>query len=181
MKKWLKIFLFSLLGLVLLFLGFVGYGYYNYWGKFPVDEQKYSHNVEYINPDEARLNDGFKLCNERRIAQYYNPEKATYSKGKNRLRAFIMKNYVNKGYQDSGYLNIRFVINCHGKAGRYIMHENDLDLNPKKLDQDMVEQLFQLTTQLKEWNPNFIREEFYDSYMYLSYRIENGEIIEILP
>ncbi|UII77417.1 hypothetical protein LV716_06495 [Flagellimonas sp. HMM57] len=143
--------------------------------------KKYVHNVEYISPNEARLNEGFKLCNERRIGQYYNPEKATYSKGKNGLRKFILTNYTNKGYSDSGYLNIRFVINCHGKAGRYIIHENDLDLNPKKLNEDMVEQIFQLTTQLKNWNPNFIRDEFWDSYIYLSYRIENGEIVEILP
>ncbi|MEO1485430.1 MAG: hypothetical protein AAFU57_06775, partial [Bacteroidota bacterium] len=87
----------------------------------------------------------------------------------------------NRGYTDSGYLNIRFVINCEGVAGRYIIHENNLDLEPTPLNPDMVEQIFELTAQLKQWNPNVIRGNIWDSYMYLSYRIENGEITEILP
>ena len=32
-------------------------------------------------------------CNENYIIQYYNPQRATYSKGKNGLRTFIMSNY----------------------------------------------------------------------------------------
>ncbi|AWX44734.1 hypothetical protein HME9304_01737 [Flagellimonas maritima] len=143
--------------------------------------KKHEHDIGYIDPSKARLNKGFHVCNKSRIFQYYNPEKATYSKGKNGLRRFILENYKNKNYNDSGYLTIRFVINCKGKAGRYIIHENDLNLMPKHFDPDLVEQIFELTSKLEKWNPNFIFEEYRDSYMYLSYRIENGEITEILP
>ncbi|MEL6973974.1 MAG: hypothetical protein AAGL29_01105 [Bacteroidota bacterium] len=146
-----------------------------------LDFPEYTHNVEYIDSTKARLSEGFKVCNENYIAQYYNPKKATYSKTKKGLRDFILSNYENRGYTDSGYLNIRFVINCEGVAGRYLIHENNLDLEPTVLDADMVEQIFELTVQLKQWNPNVIRGNVWDSYMYLSYRIENGEITEILP
>ena len=181
MKKWVKILLYILLGLILLIAILIGFGYWSFFGKYEIDENQYPHNVEYIDPSKAIYSDGFKVCNEKRIAQYYNPQRATYSLGKNGLRKFILSNYVNKGYEDSGYLNIRFVINFKGEAGRYIMHENNLDLEPQKLDDDMVNQLFGLTKQLKKWNPNYIREEYRDSYMYISYRIENGEIVEIIP
>jgi hypothetical protein len=73
------------------------------------------------------------------------------------------------------------VINCEGEAGRYIIHENHLDLNPTKLEPQMVEHLFELTSQLKKWNPNIIKGEPKDSYMFITYRIENGKIVEILP
>ena len=147
----------------------------------PLEFPEYTHNVEYIDSTKARLSKGFKVCNENFIAQYYNPEKATYSKTKKGLRDFILSNYENRGYTDSGYMNIRFVINCEGSAGRYVIHENNLDLEPTPLNPDMVEQIFELTAQLKQWNPNVIRGNIWDSYMYLSYRIENGEITEILP
>lgn len=181
MGKWARRILGILGGTLLIFISFIVYSYYEDWGRFSADEQKYPQNVEYIDPDKALYSQGFEICNEDRIAQYYNPERATYVKGKNGLRKFILSNYENKGYSDSGYLNIRFVINCKGETGRYIIHENDLDLEPTQLDSNMVGQLFELTLQLDKWNPVFYREKNWDSYMYISYRIENGEIIEILP
>jgi len=156
-------------------------GYYNYSIRSGVDTEKYPYSVEYIAPDKALLNKEFYVCDENFIVQYYNPQRATYSKGKNGLRNFIISHYKNKNYTDSGYLNIRFIINCKGEAGRYIIHENNLDLEPIEFNTDLVNQLFNLTTQLKKWNPNFTYDEYRDSYMYLSYRIENGEITEILP
>nr|WP_297913540.1 hypothetical protein [uncultured Allomuricauda sp.] len=181
MKKWLKVLLFFLGGLVALILVVLGFAYYYYWGKYDVDFEDFPHNVEYIDPDKALFSEGFEVCDEDYIAQYYNPERATYSQGKNGLRKFILTHYENRNYTDSGYLNVRFVINCKGEAGRYLVHQNTLDLEPTELDKDMVHQLVELTRQLKKWNPNYIREKYWDSYMYISYRIEHGEIIEIIP
>lgn len=181
LKKVLKI-IASVLGVLLLLCAcFIGINYYNYKYRYLPKNILFTQSAEYINPDEAKFSEGFKTCDEKYIIQYYNPERATYSEGKNGLRKFIMSNYENRNYIDSGYLNIRFVINCKGEAGRYIIHENDLNLKPKKFNKDLVHQLFELTTQLKKWNPNFTHDEFRDSYMYLSYRIENGNITEIIP
>lgn len=153
--------------------------------KYIPSTNAFTSDAEYIDPKTALLSKGFEVCNEQYILQYYNPERATYSGGKYALRKFIMDNYENRNYTDSGYLNIRFIINCKGKAGRYVIHENDLDLQPKPFTKDLKEQLFNLTTQLKDWNPNFIVDQngdaYYDSYMYISYRIEHGNITEILP
>jgi len=108
MKKWVKILLWVLGGVISVFLILFGYGYYQFWGKFEVDKNKYSKNVEYIDPEKALFNEGFQVCNEDKIGQYYNLNQATYSKGKNGLRTCILSNYVNKGYNSSGYLNIRY-------------------------------------------------------------------------
>ena len=152
---------------------------------FIPSENAFPNDAHYIDPETALLSDGFEVCNEDYILQYYNPERATYSEGKNGLRNFILSNYKNNNYTDSGYLNIRFVINCKGEAGRYVIHENDLDLAPKTFTKGLKDQLFELTIQLKGWNPNLIVGEngsaYYDTYMYISYRIENGNITEILP
>ncbi|PTX64142.1 hypothetical protein C8N46_101753 [Kordia periserrulae] len=144
-------------------------------------ENAFTADAHYINPETALLSDGFEVCDENFILQYYNPERATYSKGKNGLRNFILSNYKNNNYTDAGYLNIRFVINCKGEAGRYVIHENNLELEPITFTEGLKDQLFELTTQLQEWNPNFVRGAYRDTYMYISYRIEHGNITEILP
>lgn len=148
---------------------------------FRPTKNAFTSDAHYINPETALLSDGFEVCDENFILQYYNPERATYSKGKNGLRNFILSNYKNNNYTDSGYLNIRFVINCKGEAGRYVIHENNLDLEPNAFTEGLKDQLFELTTQLTEWNPNFVRGAYRDTYMYISYRIEHGNITEILP
>jgi len=180
-KKILKITSWVFGVLILVVLCF--YAYYNYLLKHQhlPSEGAVNHPADYINPEKALLNEGFEVCNEQFICQYYNPERATYSEGKNGLRNFVLSNYKNNSYTDSGYLNIRFVINCKGEAGRYIIHENNLDLEPQVFNKDLVSQLFKITSKLKKWNPNYVRDEYRDSYIYISYRIENGNITEILP
>lgn len=144
-------------------------------------ENAFSNDAHYIDPETALLSDRFEVCDENYILQYYNPERATYSKSKNGLRNFIVSNYRNNNYTDSGYLNIRFVINCKGETGRYVIHENDLNLEPTTFTTALKDQLFELTAQLKKWNPNFAHGKLRDSYMYISYRIEHGNITEIIP
>jgi len=180
MKKWVKILLFSLLGISMVLSGLYFYSWYAYNKKYLPSQDRYTERTAYIDANTSLLSEGFQTCSDY-IFDYYNPERPTYNTGKNGLRTFILENYKNNGYTDSGYLNIRFVINCEGETGRYVMHENDLNLVPKKFDPKLREQLFKLTSSLDKWNPNVISGNKVDSYMYLSYRIENGEITEIIP
>lgn len=187
--NWKKIRKISLVSLSVILL-ICGCLYVYFWHmfnrKYVPTENQYSERIGYINPENSLLSEGFETCGDY-IYDYYNPESATYATGKNGLRKFILSNYINKDYQDSGYLNIRFVINCKGETGRYVVHENNLNLEPKTLDEDLKWQLFNLTVQLKKWNPNQLKFRdsvnftAVDSYMYISYRIENGEITEIIP
>jgi len=155
-------------------------GHYFFYQKYVPSQNVYMERIAYINPDKALLSEDFDTCHDY-IYDYYNPERPSYITGKKGLRKYILDNYRNNSYTDSGYLTVRFVINCKGKTGRYVIHENDLDLIPKKFNEELKDQLFELTTDLDQWNPNVIRGNKVDSYMYISYRIENGEIIEILP
>lgn len=150
--------------------------------KYVPKGEKFTKRVGYIDPNTSLLSEGFETCSDY-IYDYYNgrDDRTKYSLGKNGLRDFILKNYENRNYQDSGYLNIRFVVNCKGEAGRYIIHENNLDLEPHKFTLELKTQLFELTTGLKTWKPLILDNEPKDSYMYLSYRIENGEITQIIP
>ena len=180
-KKVLKIIAWVIGVLALIILSFILFGYYMFNYSLMPNNEPFKHDSHYIDPDKSLLNTDFKICNENYIAQYYNTSELPYPDGKNGFRNYINSNYINRNYSDSGYLNIRFIINCEGKSGRFVIHENNLDLEPKTFNEDLKNQLFNLTSQIKEWKPMYLYEENRDSYMYVSYRIEHGEISEIIP
>jgi hypothetical protein len=79
--------------------------------------------IGYINPSSTMDNgSSFKLCEQEvKIRDYYNstPE-AQFGLGKKEMVNKIMSQIDrNKLFSESGYLTFRFVINCHGQAGRF--------------------------------------------------------------
>ncbi|WCO01944.1 hypothetical protein [Psychroserpens ponticola] len=167
--------------LVIAFACFIAYGYYMFNTSLLPDNEPFEHASHYIDPETALLNEGFNICDENYILQYYNTQELPYPNGKNGFRNYINLAYVNDNYPDSGYLNIRFIINCEGEVGRFVIHENNLDLEPNTFSENLKNQLFKLTSEAKGWKPIFLHEDNRDSYMYVSYRIEHGEITEIIP
>lgn len=187
-KKTFKIIGIILGAIVITFLCLSAYGYYLANTKFKPSKNQFTKRVAYIDFKKAKLTEGFEMCDSTTIVDYYNYRRGDkvynrteYSKGKNGLRNYVLSKYQNKNYSDSGYLNFRFVVNCKGEAGAYIIHQNNLDLEPKQFNKSLINQLFEITSSLKEWRPNYMAGGHRDSYMYISYRIENGEITEILP
>ncbi|NQX84739.1 MAG: hypothetical protein HRT67_02255 [Flavobacteriaceae bacterium] len=183
-----KIILGIVLGFTIIMFGLYGYAHYKKNTLDVASKNQFTKRVAYIDLKTAQLTKGFSICDSSYIVDYYNYAKGytensitRYIDGKNGLRKEVLSQYQNRNYTDSGYLNFRFLVNCKGEAGAYVIHENDLDLNPKQFDPELLQQLFEITTSLKQWHPNYMRGANRDSYMYISYRIENGEIIEILP
>lgn len=183
-----KIILGLVLGFAIVMFGLYAYAHYKMNTSFEPTVKKFTERVAYIDLETAQLTDGFSVCDSNYIVDYYNyavgdtfHRKTSYIHGKNGLRKEVLAQYQNRNYSDSGYLNFRFIVNCKGEAGAYVIHENDLDFNQKQFDSDLVQQLFEITTNFKQWHPNYMRGANRDSYMYISYRIEHGEITEILP
>ncbi|THV61066.1 hypothetical protein EZV76_01685 [Flagellimonas alvinocaridis] len=182
MKKQVK----STFGLCLVATAFTlvvsGYLYYSYNCAPTPKKNEYSNYVGYISQNTALLNDVYELCGGKRIYYVYNGASyRAYNKNKGFFRKNILKEYENKGYDDSGYLNFRFLVNCEGNPGWFEIIQTDLTLQETELDEDMVSQLLQLTSDPRYWNILLIEDEPINYYMYISYRIENGTITEILP
>lgn len=180
--KALKIIGKVLLGLlVLAILLFIG-AYFYFQQKFPVDEDKYPHYIGYIDQEKAELNDVYSLCNKERIMHiHHGAAEEGYAGNKKQYRDSILATYKNEGYTDSGYLNFRFLVNCKGEPGWFNTIQVDKDYEPTQFTEAMVAQLLQLTAQPVNWNKLNYKDEPFDYYMYVSYKIENGEISEILP
>jgi len=81
----------------------------------------------------------------------------------------------------NGMLAYRFVINCEGKAGRFIFRSYDFDYPAKEFSSTAKAHLLEILLRLKTWQPCVIRSENRDSYAYITFKIKDGEIIDILP
>lgn len=143
-------------------------------------------NVGDISFDKNIDDVGFKVCDEKRIKQYYvrySSDTAPSYKGEKRnLINTILSNYnFQKSENENGYLTIRFIVNCKGKTGRFRIEEMDFDYKSKKFDSKIKNQLLAIVKNLDGWIPRKKNNQNLDYYQYLTFKIENGQIIKILP
>jgi hypothetical protein len=115
------------------------------------------------------------------IYEYYNSfPHGGFKYGKKAFRDFVMTKFRYEG-TDSGFLTVRFVVNCHGAAGRYQIVENDLNYKPTQLNESLVSKLFLITQEVKEWRTIKFDNQPKDYYFYITYKLKDGKITEILP
>ena len=181
MKKYkiLKIVGIIVLSLIFVVAIGIGYIYYNFYGKFNINEEKYPYTIGHIYTEDILKNNSFELCKDVGvIGTYCSAAPKIYKNSKYSFKQKINSNYTNKGYLDTGYLNLRFHINCKGEVGDMEVNELNLEFEKIDLSDGMVEQLITLTHSTDNWNLFYENANY---YMYFIYKIENGEVVEILP
>ncbi|MCJ8155209.1 hypothetical protein MKJ01_15695 [Chryseobacterium sp. SSA4.19] len=138
-------------------------------------------NIEFDNKQD---DPHFKKCsnNERRVFQYYNDSKGFQFEGeKIRIENGIQALNLSEDKNSNGYITIRFVVNCEGRTGMFRVQQMDENYIAKKFNQKIVNQLLLFTKDLEGWVPKKIEKEKVDYYQYVTYKIENGKVSEILP
>lgn len=137
----------------------------------------------HISPSAFGDDSEFKACYEERMfPYYYGKDPSKFSHGKDSLRNYFLKYYDHLGYtNESGYITVRFIINCEGEAGRHQLLQVGLDYQEKEFNAQLTDKLLQLTKNLKDWDPIIFGDSTYDSFIHLTFKIENGELVEILP
>ena len=125
----------------------------------------------------------FYLCNEKDIAQYHNDSKGMEYKGeKIALQEEIFSKF--KAMIDTsqnGLIRIRFIVNCKGETDRFRIISMDENYNEKKFSINITEQLLLICKELKGWLPKKLDGKEVDYYQYLIFKINRGNLIEILP
>lgn len=133
----------------------------------------------------AKLDDpDFKTCHgNESIYQYFNfSDEPSYVGEKPALMAQYKTNYrLVKGKNQHGFIRIRFVVNCNGKAGRFRALQSDAHYQTIEFDKKIVKQLLDITKQIENWEVVYKNNEPVDYYQYLIFKINDGELTEILP
>ncbi|HEX6428663.1 MAG TPA: hypothetical protein VF008_13300 [Niastella sp.] len=125
---------------------------------------------------------GFTVCNPQVVLQYYNTA-SWYKQHKRAIERYFKDKYQPTTQTDdqTGYITIRFIINCSGKTGRFRMYELDKNYQPYKFHPNISSRLMQLTKELKGWQPAAYKNKIYDSYQYITFKLKKGVIECVLP
>ncbi|MBK7428429.1 MAG: hypothetical protein IPI60_16140 [Saprospiraceae bacterium] len=125
----------------------------------------------------------FHLCDADDIKQYHNFSFGFLYKGeKIALEKEIREQYNTQNITaQSGWLRIRFIVNCQGETDRFRIIGMDENRKPQTFDKSISDQLLNITKRLKGWLILPDDETRGDYYIYLIFKLENGKIKEILP
>lgn len=142
----------------------------------------YPNHVGDIAHDES-IDKGFMPCHEDISFQYYNfGEGLRYKGEKPAIRDIFAKQYEPiPGEHDDGYVIIRFMVNCEGLTGRYRVETLNKEYIKTDIEDRIVSQLIEITKNLDGWEIGTYEDSVYDYYQYLTFKIENGNLIDIMP
>jgi hypothetical protein len=152
--------------------------------EIPKGSQQYPRQVGDILFDPLRDDSSFHVCNEKSSKQYYNFSRGLmYSGEKPALQHFIEKNYIysKKNKNISGYITVRFLVNCKGSTGLFRVQSMDFFYRPLVLDNEFTDYLIDIIKKSDGWLPGVIDGEYFDYYQYLTFKVSDGKIKEILP
>ncbi|MEM7106893.1 MAG: hypothetical protein AAF519_01615 [Bacteroidota bacterium] len=140
--------------------------------------------VGYIDSAKVLSEEPFSLCNPfDNLADYYNSDPdGRYSEDKNgleeALRSFIDQDLLSN---ESGFLTFRFIVNCEGEAGRFVAEGVDVNYQPKEYPKEIVSHVYDAMRSLGAWRPVVIQGQARDAHFYITFKLKNGEITDILP
>jgi hypothetical protein len=148
--------------------------------------KKYPNTVGDIEFDEKLDDAGFKKCGSEKWGhfsfQYYQGTKEYSYKGeKIAIVEKLKKENIYSEKKIDGYITVRFLVNCEGKTGLFRLQHMSPDLKETVLDEELENKLLQFTKSLDGWMPKEIKGLKVDYYQYLTYKIENGKVSEVLP
>jgi hypothetical protein len=127
----------------------------------------------------------FDLCGDGELRPYYYPE-LKYNGGLIAIVSHFKQNYHSVKYLNfqntSGLVTVRFHVNCMGETGNYEIITLDFDYNYTQLNAEMVNSILCNVKLLNQWIPaKDDNGNLINSHKFLTFKILNGEIYEILP
>lgn len=146
-------------------------------------EKSISYQVGEIIFDENIDGKDFKPCKYPYVYQYYNfGDGFSYLGEKLEIVEQLDSLHLQEKNNKTGYITIRFVVNCEGKIGMFRVQQMDKSYLETSFDEKFVQSLLNFTQKLNGWQKKKNeKNETRDYYQYLTYKIENGKITEILP
>lgn len=147
---------------------------------------KYPDTVGDIAFDEKLDEAGFKKCGAGKdrpfsFQYYHGPKMFGYKGEKIAVVEKLKKEYIYSEKKVSGYITVRFLVNCEGKTGLFRLKHMNSDLKDVSLDEELENKLLEFTKSLNGWMPKEIEGLKVDYYQYLTYKIEDGKVSEVLP
>lgn len=139
-----------------------------------------NHDLGYI-PYDAKLDKpDFLVCDSTNIRSGRN--RLQYPSGRNKFRKDITSKYLYKSdYKDfSGYIVVRFVVNCKGESGRYRAESLNLDFSPSDAPSDLLQYAITLVKSLDHWTKSTAYDIETEYSKFINLKISNGKIEHVV-
>jgi hypothetical protein len=149
--------------------------------KLPLPD-KLPQNVGDIAFDKKTDDPNFKMCDPGYIFQYYGVQ-TSYKGGTEAIKKFFFDNYkYEPGFKPiTGYITIRFIVNCKGHTSWFRIQQLDGQYKIVQFNKAAVNKLLNLTKKLNAWIPGKFDGAVRDSYYYLNFKLVNGHLKDITP
>lgn len=146
-------------------------------------KKEYPNTVGDIAFDKELDDPSFQVCHDQPYSlQYYQKGRINYKGELSAIKKEIFSQYKSPKLKgETGYLTVRFKVNCKGQAGLFRHYATDFELKEKKFNQQITAQLFDFTKKLDRWEIFNNRGTELDYYQYLTFKIIDSDLIEILP
>jgi len=140
----------------------------------------YSHWIGDILFDAQLDESDFQLCDSTKIVHRRNA--LSYEKGKQVFKEICLDRFQFQPEfaEFTGYIMIRFLINCNGQTGRFRAESLAPDFSLREAPEGLTNHLLEISRGLKRWNRNRVADENADCSKYLNFKIKNGKIENIL-
>lgn len=147
-------------------------------------EIQYLNEVGDIQFDSKIDDPTFKACNPEQSFQYYNFSKGFQYKGEKYEIWNIWQNISKSNLNilpETGYITVRFLVNCNGKTGLFRIQQMDKDYKKTLFDKNTIYIILNFVKSLNSWPVQEYKQKKVDYYQYLTFKLEDGIIKEILP
>src|SRR5690606_23833584 len=81
---------------------------------------------------------------------------------------------------ESGWLTYRLAVNCRGEAAIFQVKGIDGDYKACQFDPRTRQLLWEAVESLEDWRPGKLDGQAVDSYIHITFKIQDGKIAQIL-
>ena len=137
-------------------------------------------NVGDIAFDAKKDNPKFQLCNPSAVWQGYQLKTKMDETPLLVAREFKTQFQTKDEWKgESGFIRIRFLVNCQGQADRFRLLEFDFDLKEKKFSETLSAHILRIAKSI-QWPARRANQQTVDYYHHFSIRIHDGQLVDII-
>ncbi len=123
----------------------------------------------------------FDVCDENLVYPYFHHKDLSFKGEKPAMVNKYKMLFEPTGKPGSGYITIRFIVNCNGETGRFRVIQMDKNYHLKSFSKKLVSQLLEVTKSLQGWDVLYEDGRSYDYVRYVTFKIHEGKIMDIMP
>ena len=81
----------------------------------------------------------------------------------------------------NGFLTVRFIMNCKGEKDRFRVLAINERYKPKEFPDNISNKILEAVKKMPDWELGEYKGKIYDSYNMVTFKIVDGQIVDIVP